>query len=369
MKELTFAAVPLTLLLLVASINPPAASAHFFPNITSIPPSLIPNTTIWDAFNNLHGCQKGVKAKGLAKLKKYFQLFGYLNNSYDNFDDDFDEFLEFAVKTYQLNFNLNATGELDPSTLKHIVLPRCGNPDIVNGTSTMRSGKPSDGYSANSTIHTVEHYTFFPNRPRWPPGRTQLTYAFLPDNQLSDNVRSVFSRAFERWSEVTPLNFTETTSFDRADIRIGFFTGDHGDGEPFDGVLGTLAHAFSPPAGRFHLDGDENWVIDGDFLNSSPASAVDLESVAVHEIGHLLGLGHSSVEGAIMYPTISSGVRKVELANDDITGIQELYGANPNYNGSEPTLTPRDEWDMSGAPPRMDYSFLVGLFFLLLLFV
>ncbi|KAK4402849.1 Metalloendoproteinase 2-MMP [Sesamum angolense] len=370
--KLRFCTVPVTLLLLVFLNDPTPASAHFFPNITSIPASLIPNTTIWDAFNALDGCRKGVKADGLAKLKKYFQLFGYLNNSYDNFSDDFDDYLENAIRAYQLNFNLNATGELDAPTLKHIVLPRCGNPDVVNGTSTMRSGKPSTGYSANSTIHTVAHYSFFPNRPRWPPGRTRLTYAFLPENQLSDVVKGVFARAFERWSEVTPLTFTETSSFYGVDLRIGFFSGDHGDGEPFDGVLGTLAHAFSPPAGRFHLDGDENWVIDGNFLNSSPMSAVDLESVAVHEIGHLLGLGHSSVEEAIMYPTISSGTRKVELANDDIMGIQELYGSNPSYNGSDPTLTPRTEWDTSGAP-RVDYLLwrrgmllVIGLFSLLL---
>ncbi|KAK6139260.1 hypothetical protein DH2020_027000 [Rehmannia glutinosa] len=347
-------------LLIVISIVPSPASAHFFPNISSIPPSLIPNATIWDAFNKFAGCQKGVKADGLAKLKKYFQLFGYINNSYDNFSDDFDEYLESAVRNYQLNFNLNATGELDAPTLKHIVMPRCGNADIVNGTSTMRSGNPSNTFSANSTIHTVAHYSFFPDRPRWPRGRNQLTYAFQPENQLSDAVRGVFSRAFERWSEVTPLTFTETTSFSRADLRIGFFSGDHGDGEPFDGVLGTLAHAFAPPVGRFHLDGEENWVIDGDFMGSSPMSAIDLESVAVHEIGHLLGLGHSSVEDAIMYPTISSGTRKVELANDDVMGIQELYGSNPNYNGSDPTLTPRGERDMSGAP-RFDCSLRCGV--------
>ena len=35
-----------------------------------------------------------------------------------------------------------------------------------------------------------------------------------------------------------------------------------------------------------------------------------------------------------MYPTISSRTRKVELAADDITGIQDLYGSNPNYNGT-----------------------------------
>ncbi|KAL8534037.1 hypothetical protein ACS0TY_010165 [Phlomoides rotata] len=365
--KIPFCIIPVTILLLFISIDPIQVSAHFFPNISSIPSSLIPNATIWDAFNTLVGCHKGVQTKGLAKLKKYFQHFGYINRSYDNFSDDFDDFLEFAVKNYQLNFNLNATGELDDQTLKHIVLPRCGNADIVNGTSTMHSGKASNSFSANSSIHTVGHYTFFPNRPRWPRQRYQLTYAFQPENQLTDVVKGVFSRAFERWSEVTPLTFTETTSYGRADIRIGFFSGEHGDGEPFDGVLGTLAHAFAPPVGRFHLDGDENWVIDGDFMNSSPLSAVDLESVAVHEIGHLLGLGHSSVEDSIMYPTISSGIRKVELANDDVEGIQELYGSNPNYNGSEPTLTPRDQRETSGGP-RVNYSWGHGFLLIVVLF-
>ncbi|KAL2233595.1 metalloendoproteinase 2-MMP [Sesamum indicum] len=336
--------------LLIILINPTPTSAHFFPNITAIPSSLIPNTTIWAAFSNLVGCKKGQKADGLPKLKEYFQYFGYLNTSYSDFSDEFDDSLEIAVKTYQLNFNLNATGQIDAETIKRIVVPRCGNPDIVNGTSAMHPGKPS----ANSTIHTVAHYSFFPNRPRWPPSKSQLTYAFLPENQLSDVVKTVFSRAFERWSEVTTLTFTEISSFNRADIRIGFFSREHGDGEPFDGVLGTLAHAFSPPTGRCHFDGEENWVIDGDFLNGAPLSAVDLESVAVHEIGHILGLGHSSVEEAIMYPSISSGTRKVELADDDIMGIQELYGSNPNYNGSVSSLTPTGERETSGAS-RVDY--------------
>ncbi|CAK9146269.1 unnamed protein product, partial [Ilex paraguariensis] len=322
-------------------------SAHFFPNISSIPPSFIPNTTAgdWASFNKLLGCHTGQKVDGVAKLKRYFQYFGYLNSS-TNCTDDFDDVFESALRTYQLNFNLNATGELDGPTLKKLVSPRCGNADIINGTSSMNSGK---GPSA-TPIHlsTVSHYTFFPGTPRWPASRTELSYGFSPDNQISDTVKNVFSGAFERWSEVTPLTFTETTSFYTADIKIGFFAGDHGDGEPFDGVLGTLAHAFSPPSGRLHLDDDENWVVDGNFIDApSGTSAVDLESVAVHEIGHLLGLGHSSVEEAIMYPTISSGSRKTELANDDIEGIQVLYGANPNYNGTS-TLTPAQR-DTNGA--------------------
>ncbi|KZV27082.1 metalloendoprotein 1-like [Dorcoceras hygrometricum] len=356
----------LVISLIILFINPASISAHFFPNITSIPASLIPNGTGWEAFNSLLGCGRGMKVGGLAKLKKYFQYFGYLNSSSADFSDEFDDPFESAVKIYQLNFNLDTTGVIDAPTLKHIVQPRCGNPDVVNGTSTMRFGKPSN---TNSTIHTVGHYSFFPSRPRWPDSKSELTYAFLPENQVPETVQSLFSRAFDRWSEVSPLTFRQITSFRQADIKIGFFSGDHGDGEPFDGVLGTLAHAFAPTVGRLHLDNDENWVIDGNFITAAPLSAVDLESVAVHEIGHLLGLGHSSVEEAIMYPSIRSGVRKVELANDDITGIQELYGSNPNFNGSGPVLTPRQERDSSSGHSLSGHVVLfivvVGLFSLL----
>ncbi|CAI9092816.1 OLC1v1028153C1 [Oldenlandia corymbosa var. corymbosa] len=335
--------------LFVALFSATPTSAHFFPNITSIPKSLIPNTTAWDRFNKLAGCEFGQKLDGLSKLKQYFQRFGYINQSFLNFTDDFDDSLESAIKIYQQNFNLNATGQLDGPTLQHITRPRCGNPDIVNGTSSMNSGKAA-GNTTSPNIHTVAHYSFFPGRPRWPRGKTELTYAFLPANQVEDVVRTVFANAFGRWSEVTPLNFTETSSYNAADIKIGIYSGDHNDGEPFDGVLGTLAHAFSPPSGLLHLDGDENWVIDGDFLNApSLASAVDLESVVVHEIGHLLGLGHSSVEESIMYPSIASVTRKVELTPDDIQGIQVLYGSNPNSDGPQPTLTPSNEKDSGGS--------------------
>lgn len=171
----------------------------------------------------------------------------------------------------------------------------------------------------------------------------------------------MFARAFDRWAAVTPLSFRVVQTFRTADIRIGFYAGDHGDGEPFDGVLGTLAHAFSPPSGHFHLDGDESWVVSGD-LRSAPVAAIDLESVAVHEIGHLLGLGHSSVEESIMFPTITSRTRKVDLAVDDVTGIQELYGGNPNGNLSPPATSTSppsvEERDMSrnGAAPAL-FSF------------
>ncbi|XVE84991.1 hypothetical protein DITRI_Ditri17bG0056300 [Diplodiscus trichospermus] len=335
---------------IVVSLSFASVSARFFPNITAIPPWLLPNATStapWDAFTKFGGCQSGEKRDGLSKLKQYFSNFGYFPNNPSNFSDQFDDELEKALKTYQQNFNLNVTGQLDDQTLQQIVRPRCGNADIINGTTSMNSGK-SSSFHTTGHLHTTAHYSLFPGTPRWPANRRDLTYAFLPANELTDEVKAVFKRAFEKWSAVTPLTFTQTDSFFSADIEIAFYRGDHGDGESFDGVLGTLAHAFSPTNGRFHLDMEENWVVSGDVTRSPLSSAVDLESVAVHEIGHLLGLGHSSVEDAIMYPTISSRTKKVELGNDDIEGIQFLYGSNPNYNGSTTASTTQERETSDG---------------------
>ncbi len=68
-----------------------------------------------------------------------------------------------------------------------------------------------------------------------------------------------------------------------------------------------------------HFDNDENFVI------QSP-SGTDLLWVAVHEIGHSLGLEHSNVQGAIMYPWYQGYKGDFDLTNDDQAGIQALYG-------------------------------------------
>ncbi|KAK8643555.1 hypothetical protein V6N13_012844 [Hibiscus sabdariffa] len=119
-----------------------------------IPPGILHNavkTAAWEAFTRFAGCRPGERWDGLSKLKQYFSYFGYLPNSPFNFTEDFDDELERALRTYQQNFNLKVTGELDYRTLELIVRPRCGNADIINGTTSMNSGRPS-------SFHTTEHF-------------------------------------------------------------------------------------------------------------------------------------------------------------------------------------------------------------------
>ncbi|XP_073296995.1 metalloendoproteinase 3-MMP-like [Primulina huaijiensis] len=269
----------------------------------------------FEFIKHLEGCHKGNKSKEIQLLKNYLQRFGYLDLDQAHADDDiFDDALEAAVKTYQSNFHINPTGILDVSTVLKMVVPRCGVPDIFRGMNSMLADR--EKHDSGSAAYVVSHYSFFPNSPRWPPTKTHLTYNILPDTP--SNAVGPVRRAFNKWASATHFTFSQVQGNQGADLVIGFFRRDHGDGQEFDGPGGTLAHAFAPTTGRFHYDADEPWV------DGMVTGAFDLETVAIHEIGHLLGLGHSSVEGAIMYPSIPDGVTK-NLHEDDIRGIRALY--------------------------------------------
>lgn len=291
--------------------------ATSFPSVSAISfPT--PNHGSWDEFTTY---TRGHNYKGLSNVKNYFHHLGYIPNpNAQPLDDKFDDTLVSAIKTFQKNYNLDITGKLDNNTLRQLTTPRCGVPDIINTNTTTQH--------TQLHIHTVSHYSFFNGAPRWPAGTRQLTYAFSPELNLNSAAKSLFARAFNRWTQVVNIAFYEiaSSSYQTANIKIAFLSGDHNDGLPFDGPLGEWAHAFAPTNGWCHFDADEYWVASGDVTQSPVARAVDLESIAVHEIGHLLGLHHSSDQRAIMYAYLPPRTRKVNLAQDDINGIRHLYG-------------------------------------------
>lgn len=340
----TFTLLLLTFFPLISSSQPNSAHSH----------GKTPSQFVF--LNQLHGSQKGDKVEGIHQLKKYLQQFGYLNDAQihsKNNDNEFDELLESTIKTYQKNYNLKVTGTLDAMTIAQMSKPRCGVADIIHGNTWMRSSKKRKQLEHGiGHFHRVSHFAFFEGNPKWPAAKSHLTYGnklsalkslsgwiilnllisiyifnvtiflfifltgFVPGTP--PETVSPVARAFATWAANSHFTFSQALDNQTSDIKIGFESGDHGDGYPFDGVGGVIAHAFSPPDGRFHLDAEESWaagVISGSF---------DLETVALHEIGHLLGLQHSSIEGAIMWPSVPEGASK-GLHADDIAGIKALY--------------------------------------------
>lgn len=204
--------------------------------------------------------------------------------------------MEDKIQEMQAFLGLAVTGQLDAPTLNMMHTPRCGVPDV-------------------SPFRTFE------GKPVW--WKRLITYRinnYTPDMRRED-VDAAIQKAFQVWSDVTPLKFRRL-HVGEADIMIRFAARAHGDFSPFDGRGGVIAHAYAPGAnlgGDAHFDEDEFW--------TKNRQGTNLFLVAVHELGHALGLGHSNDRKAIMFPTYSYiDPNTFRLSADDIRGIQHLYG-------------------------------------------
>ena len=87
------------------------------------------------------------------------------------------------------------------------------------------------------------------------------------------------------------------------------------------------------------------WLNDGGFIDaditfnhvgfqwddSGSSGDVDTQSIATHEEGHFLGLGHTNANGATMEPSYGGGTALRSIEQDDINGVCALYpsGGNP----------------------------------------
>ncbi len=90
------------------------------------------------------------------------------------------------------------------------------------------------------------------------------------------------------------------------------------------------------PLIEFDMVLDPDW----DWTTSTTNVGTDLQSVATHEFGHAIGLGHSSVSAAVMYPSYTKGTLKRTLHADDIAGAIAIYGGTAPDPTATPTSTP-----------------------------
>jgi hypothetical protein len=242
----------------------------------------------------------GEEVRGIGRVQEFLTRFGYLTGEFDT--NTVDDPTSRALERFQEFNGLPATGGFDEKTRSAMTEPRCAMPDMTDGVA-------------------------FAARCAW--GHRDLTFACdtgtddAPPDQEFDAVRN----ALRTWSDSIPVTFTEVAQDRNPDIVIGWRAADDPDHSMVGGVL---AHADFPPGcgvvtngstpKPVHFDDTEHtWSI------GAAPDCFDVETVALHELGHILGLGHSSVLGAVMMPTVAPNMTKRDLAQDDINGARTLY--------------------------------------------
>ncbi|KAH3887079.1 matrilysin-like [Dreissena polymorpha] len=268
----------------------------------------------------------------------YLERFGYLDESKEGRQHD-ETSRSNAIREFQEMAGLKVTGVMNQETIDKMLAPRCGLPDVIRPVDRI---PPSGGEKKLQRNHPLAF-----NAPGYKWNKNAITYKLVGfSRQLpQDSQRRAISNALRKWSDVTPLTFSETTAAD-ADILINWVWGDHRDGSPFDGRGGTLAHAFFPGdsdiSGDTHFDEQEEWT-------ENTKTGTNLEIVAAHEFGHALGLGHSNVQGALMLPFYGGYDPNYQLHSDDIRGVQTLYGGR---SAPRPTTRRPDPGPTTRVIPR-----------------
>jgi matrixin len=157
----------------------------------------------------------------------------------------------------------------------------------------------------------------------WPASAFPIPYQV--DRRVMDtlpNAQVVIERAFSAWSSAPDTNI----SFQSLGVADGLAAGE-------SDKKNTITLADGLFKDQYAIAMTTNWYdttgrltqadiqIDSSLVNSD----YNMQHALTHEVGHLLGLDHSAVLSAIMYPFVPHGNDTPTLDSDDRIAIADIY--------------------------------------------
>jgi hypothetical protein len=156
-------------------------------------------------------------------------------------------------------------------------------------------------------------------------GNVDLTYRFIDagfefgthsqenltslafENNTCASTKEKFRLAFTEWSSVAKINFREATAYENVDIKI------------------IIADISQSSVGYTNFNKKPCSEIKGQIVfKKNEYSCSSIYGAILHEIGHVLGLGHVNSLN-VMHP--SQSTTYTNLQSGDILGVQSIYGA------------------------------------------
>jgi len=265
-----------------------------------------------DGSDSSAALKRGSKGPEVRALYDYLKTYGYFENpdlraQYPGWQpivstvpvnpEVFDASLEEGLLEYQKLMGLEETGEVDEATQRMIDMPRCGHPDFDP-----------------DRVDPSRKFALYGGSQVW--NHTNITYSIGTGTGDITNEWDQVRSAMQVWSTFSGLTFTQPSS---GHVDIAMYFRNMG--------AGTLLAQASPP------DNSEGTSVR--FNDSQDWRNLNLVYVAAHELGHALGLAHSSVPGALMYAGYD-GTSPVPspLPTDDRMAIGALYSSWENWPGA-----------------------------------
>ena len=191
---------------------------------------------------------------------------------------------------------------------------------FVGGCDSDAADMPDDGVPAASSVPEVAPAAFTIRGRQADP--LNLTYAIAAHGPADADraLLAAVEAAAAEWSKSPLIQFRAAYEGDVATVTFSWERGQHADCQPF-GIDGSIAHTGPMGDAMFvHLDAGREWGADGESMFVA----------ALHELGHVLGLGHSNDSDSVM----ARDERHTTIRSMDWAGIHSLYGSATTAPGS-----------------------------------
>ncbi|MBV9825517.1 MAG: matrixin family metalloprotease [Alphaproteobacteria bacterium] len=278
---------------------------------------------------DVHGNSDTVTGSG-----DYDDAVAYDDNTYDDNHNDYDDSSPpYDDVPYTDYGGGSSSGRVAGA---HTAINVVGQYDLSHGLATAAAAADAAWNNANAAVAASTDPALTPpavfEGAVWPS--TTITWSFAtgsgaPSSPISGTVQApyqdVIQQAFAVWGAATGITFIQAMPDAKSDIQVGWGAFDTADTSVVGYTTFKSIDGIMQPGALIRLeDPAEDPLIPnatGALIYSS--SQTTLLQVALHEIGHAIGLAESSAPNSVMFPDL--GQENTTVSAADITNANRLY--------------------------------------------